>query len=290
MLAGRADRRRQLVRRPRLIEEVGRTADLEGGVGRQNLAGAHAVRSQRPAEGLRGGHGSSIIWIRRTCRPPSNGVSSQICTMERARSSGIIRWPRESMLASLCWRPRRADSSFQQRTQRMPAHPVGGDRLAVAGAAEHDPALDLPRRHRQRHRPDERRVVDRHLGLGAEVLDLVAELGQVLLDLFLVAVAGVVGADADLHLPLLGTHRGSGPGLYANRTSRRTASRGIHPGAMRRRRTSNSTSAAATVALSDSTAGSIGMASRSPARASRAEERPGPSAPTARIRVPSRDA
>src|ERR1700760_1556475 len=57
-----------------------------------------------------------------------------------------------------------------------------------------------------------------------------------------------------------------------------------------RRRTSNSTSAAATVALSDSTAGSMGMVRRRVARASRVGERPGPSAPTARISVPCRGA
>src|SRR5262249_32005407 len=39
-----------------------------------------------------------------------------------------------------------------------------------------------------------------HLGVGAEVLHLMAALGEILLDLLLVAVAGVVGADADLHL------------------------------------------------------------------------------------------
>jgi len=57
-----------------------------------------------------------------------------------------------------------------------------------------------------------------------------------------------------------------------------------------RRRASNSTSAAATVALRDSTGGSIGMVSRRPMRARRAAERPGPSAPTARTRVPAREA
>ena len=68
------------------------------------------------------------------------------------------------MLASLCWRPSRADSSFQQRAQRTPR-----TRLAAIASPLPEPpstiaALDLARRHRLGDRADERRIVDRHLG------------------------------------------------------------------------------------------------------------------------------
>ena len=45
-------------------------------------------------------------------------------------------------MASLCWRPRRADSAFQQSARGAP-HAVGGHGLAVARAAKHDAALEL---------------------------------------------------------------------------------------------------------------------------------------------------
>src|ERR1043166_2404324 len=64
--------------------------------------------------------GSSIIFPRRSWRPPSKGVVSQSLTISRAVSNAIIRCPRLSTLASLCWRESRALSRFQQREQRTP--------------------------------------------------------------------------------------------------------------------------------------------------------------------------
>jgi hypothetical protein len=71
VLPGGEDRRGQLIRRARLMEEVGRTADLEGGVGGEDLAGPDPVRAEVPAERVERGrlHGqeiSSMSRIRRT--------------------------------------------------------------------------------------------------------------------------------------------------------------------------------------------------------------------------------
>src|SRR6185295_5984477 len=137
---GGEDGHRQLVRRPRLVIEVGRPADAERRVWGQDLIRPHPVGTELPAQRLGGAHGASIIWIRRAWRPPSKGVSSQICTRARAVSRGIIRWPRESMLASLCWRARRADSSFQHRAQRTPR-----TRLATIASPLPEPPSTTPR-------------------------------------------------------------------------------------------------------------------------------------------------
>src|SRR4051812_1041732 len=142
--AGGEDGRRELVRAPRFVEEVGRSADVEGRLGSQDLALADAVEPQGVLQRLEpheaGGEGSSIIWMRRTWRPPSKGVSSQICTSVRAISSEIIRWPKEITLASLCWRPKRADSSFQHRAQRTPR-----TRLATIASPLPEPPSTMPR-------------------------------------------------------------------------------------------------------------------------------------------------
>ena len=53
-------------------------------------------------------------------------------------------------------------------------HPVGDDRLAVAGPAEHDTALELAPRDRLGHRPDEVRKVAGFLGVGSQVADACA--------------------------------------------------------------------------------------------------------------------
>jgi hypothetical protein len=121
--------------------------------------------------------------------------------MRSTASQESIRSPSDSTLASLWARPRRADSSFQAQRAAHPAHPVGGHRLAVARAAEDDAALGVAAGDRLGHRADEQRVVDRHLGVGAEVDHLVAGVQEAVLDPFLVAVAGVVRADGDAQQP-----------------------------------------------------------------------------------------
>jgi hypothetical protein len=77
------------------------------------------------------------------------------------------------------------------------AHLVGGDLLALAGAAEHDADVGLAVAHAPRRRGTERRVVDALGRVGAVVDDLVplrAEpLDQVLLEL----IAGVIGTERD---------------------------------------------------------------------------------------------
>src|SRR6185436_10075081 len=79
------------------------------------------------------------------------------------------------------------------------AESVGGHRLAVARAAEHDAALAGAGGHGLRRWPDEERVVDRLFRARPEILDLVPLLDEEALDLLLVPVARVVGADRDLH-------------------------------------------------------------------------------------------
>src|SRR6185312_2391012 len=142
--AGGEEGRGELVRGLGLEEEIGGAADAEGRVGGEDLSPAHPVPPQDLAQLLQlheeAGEGSSIIWMRRTWRPPSKGVSSQICTRVRAISSEIILWPREMTLASLCWRPKRADSSFQHRAQRTPR-----TRLATIASPLPEPPSTMPR-------------------------------------------------------------------------------------------------------------------------------------------------
>jgi len=60
------------------------------------------------------------IATRRSCRPPSKPVSSQIRTISSARSSGIRRWPMESTLRHCVAVKDAPDSSLQQSAQRTP--------------------------------------------------------------------------------------------------------------------------------------------------------------------------
>src|SRR5580698_8114321 len=81
---------------------------------------------------------------------------------------------------------------------------VGGDGLAVAGAAEDDAALAFAARDGLRHGPDEKRIIHGRVREGAEVTDLVAEGLEVGADLFLVLKSGVIGADANFHNVITG--------------------------------------------------------------------------------------
>src|SRR5438876_101298 len=85
------------------------------------------------------------IATRLSCRPPSKGVSSQIRTILRARSSGIRRSPMERTFASLCCRERRADSSFQQSAQRTPC-----TLFATIASPLPEPPKTIPRSHSPR--------------------------------------------------------------------------------------------------------------------------------------------
>ena len=76
---------------------------------------------------------------------------------------------------------------------------VGGDLLALAGAAEHDAAVGLAGDDRSADGRADRRVVDRLGAVGAEVDRLVAEALELLHEVRLEVHAGVVGSDGDLH-------------------------------------------------------------------------------------------
>ena len=54
-----------------------------------------------------------------------------------------------------------------------PAHFIGRDRFAVAGAAEDNPTVALAPRDRFGGGPDKLRVIDRGFARGAEIPDLV---------------------------------------------------------------------------------------------------------------------
>src|SRR5262245_31345650 len=64
---------------------------------------------------------SVILASRATCRPPSNGVSSQMRIQRTASSCGLVRPPRASTLESLCSRVKRAVSSLVTTAARTPA-------------------------------------------------------------------------------------------------------------------------------------------------------------------------
>src|SRR6266851_1674506 len=78
-------------------------------------------------------------------------------------------------------------------------HLVGGDLLALAAAAEHDAAIGAPLDDRATDGETDRRVVDRLLAVGAEILDGVAEAGERVLEVLFQQKAGVIRADSDTH-------------------------------------------------------------------------------------------
>ena len=76
---------------------------------------------------------------------------------------------------------------------------VGRDLLALAGAAHDDAAVGVAVHDGASDVGADRRIVARLGGVGAEVEDLVTESLQVLDEVCLQVVAGVVGADGDTH-------------------------------------------------------------------------------------------
>jgi len=60
----------------------------------------------------------------------------------------MVRWPSDSMFASLCERFQTAPVRSKQTPHRMPQMRFGHHRFAVAGAAEDDAPLELAARHR----------------------------------------------------------------------------------------------------------------------------------------------
>ena len=76
---------------------------------------------------------------------------------------------------------------------------VGGDLLALAAAAEDDPAFSAAVGDRLRDRKADRRVVDRFLAVRAVIVDRVAEPLQGRLQMFLEQKPRMIGADRDAH-------------------------------------------------------------------------------------------
>ena len=84
---------------------------------------------------------------------------------------------------------------------------VGGDRLALPAPAQDDAPVGLLVHDRPRRGGAQRRVVDRLLGVGAQVEHVVALVAEGGDDDRLEPVPGVVGGDGDLHTGML-----AGPG------------------------------------------------------------------------------
>src|SRR5436305_82272 len=76
---------------------------------------------------------------------------------------------------------------------------VGCYLLALPATAQHDAAVGVAGRHPAPDRGTDRRVVDRFLAMGAQVVDLVAQALQSADHVLLQRVAGVVGPDGDPH-------------------------------------------------------------------------------------------
>ena len=85
----------------------------------------------------------------------------------------------------------------------MPCDLVGGHRHADAGAADQDAGVDLAVHHLAAHLLGEVGVVDRGVGLGAEVLVLDLELVEQFADVALEGDAGVIGAEGHAHPGIL---------------------------------------------------------------------------------------
>src|SRR5262249_53131277 len=76
---------------------------------------------------------------------------------------------------------------------------VGGDLLALSAAADDDGAIGAPFDDGATDRKADRRIVDRGLAVGAQIVDRVSKAGQRLLQMLLQQEAGVIGADSDSH-------------------------------------------------------------------------------------------
>ena len=135
---------------------------------------------------------AAIFWIRRACRPPSKGVVSQTSIIFKASSVGTARAPREMALASLWARPSLAPCLALADHAADAAHLVGDDGFAVAAAAQDNGPVALALAYRQGRRIDKIRVIARLGRERPEVLDLVSVLDQVLLDMFLQLIPGVI--------------------------------------------------------------------------------------------------
>ena len=112
-----------------------------------------------------------------------------------------MRAPMESTLASLCWRLIRAVYRSLHSAARTPRTLLAAICSPWPEPPSDDATVDRPSAvdHRPADGGADRRVVDRLGGVGAEVDDLVAELGEGPQQVLLERVPGVVGPDGDAH-------------------------------------------------------------------------------------------
>ena len=106
--------------------------------------------------------------------------------------------------------PRKAGRFFIPAKRAAYAmHFVRYHRFAIAGSAEHDPALTLTARYRFRRGADEKRVIDGFFIKGAEVFPFVPERAEQFFHLFLVPKTGVIRAERNFHVLMLLVQVGS---------------------------------------------------------------------------------
>jgi len=80
-----------------------------------------------------------------------------------------------------------------------PLHLIGGNRLAVAGATDHDAFLGLPRGHFFGGRDAPERIISGFRGVGAAINDLIPLGAEHFCKGFLVGISGVIAAKGDFH-------------------------------------------------------------------------------------------
>ena len=187
------------------------------------------------ADGAQAGSSSSRSATRCSCRPPSNGVSSQTSVIAQA-SSSLRRRPPEAQHVAVVVAA--GDLRVVGREAVGGAHAlvaVGRHADADAGAADEHAALDLARRHQLGDLVAVHRVVHRDVfGVGADVDDLVPEGAQTAHDGLLECEPTVVGTGGDLHDELLlvrtanGRARG-GAGAPSGRARGRARGLGYRP-------------------------------------------------------------
>ena len=119
---------------------------------------------------------SAAIWSRRRWwRPPSNAVlSHSVDDLVGEAGGDDPAAQREHVgVVVLARQPGRVEVVAERRADA--GHLVGGDLLALAAPAEHDAAVGLAADDAPRHVGADRRVVDRRLAVGPEVVDIMAE-------------------------------------------------------------------------------------------------------------------
>jgi len=92
---------------------------------------------------------------------PQMGVISHTFTISRASSSGIIRWPSESTLLSLCSRASRAVVEIPAQRAANASDFIRDDCFAVARTSQHNTALAFTARYRFGRGANEQGIIDR---------------------------------------------------------------------------------------------------------------------------------